>query len=278
MVCDLLARPLRQRVGSPGHDTAVALMIFFKGIIAGDLDADKMDYLLRDSYFTGCMCGIYDLDHMVNNLRLGIPKTTLIPVLTINKKGLEAFEELVYSRFQLYIQVYAHKTYAGLKLLLRYAMDEVLSVAKNREEVRHALRTIEGFEAFNEGWFWTRFHDFAESNSECACRDLLRRSHLEHIGTDKKREISDETIRTRVEELSRTREASVLSWKDEQKFSKIAKKYQNVQVRSRGTNGEIQCERVTEVTTFFELMHDEDIVHYYKAPVWAVPSSYSRTT
>lgn len=273
-VCDLLASHLR----NPPHNTAVALMTFFKGLIAGELDADKMDYLLRDSYFTGCMCGIYNLDHMVNNLRIGIPRTTLKPVLTIDKKGLEAFEELVYSRFQLYKQVYAHKTYAGLKLLLQYAMDEVLSVTKNREEVRHALLTIEGFETFNEGWFWTHFRDFAESNGVCACRDLLQRTHLEHIETVNKGEISDETIQVRVKDLSQAKESFVLFWKDEPKFSKIAKRYENVQVRSRDPQGVWQCKRINEETTFFKLMQDEDIVHYYKAPAWTRSPPHSRTT
>lgn len=42
-----------------------AIQQFFRTLISGEIDVDKMDYLLRDSFFSGCQYGVYNLDHLL---------------------------------------------------------------------------------------------------------------------------------------------------------------------------------------------------------------------
>ena len=81
---------------------------FIYDIISGQLDADKMDYLLRDSYFCGVKYGNYDLERLIISLRLiEIPNAGWI--LGVDKNGIQAVEEFVLARYWMFVQVYFHK-------------------------------------------------------------------------------------------------------------------------------------------------------------------------
>lgn len=74
-------------------------------IISGPLDADKLDYLLRDSYYTGVKYGIYDLERVLNTLFiLSGTKTTL----GIKEEGKHAIEQYIMSKYYITNQVYGH--------------------------------------------------------------------------------------------------------------------------------------------------------------------------
>ncbi|XRO76908.1 HD domain-containing protein [Methanocaldococcus sp. 10A] len=77
-------------------------------IISGDVDADRMDYLLRDSYHTGTAYGMIDLPRILRAIttfeHFGKIK------LGILKKGIQAIESLLVARHQMYSAVYMHPT------------------------------------------------------------------------------------------------------------------------------------------------------------------------
>ncbi len=82
-------------------------LTLFKNIVSGPLDADKMDYLLRDSYFCGVKYGVFDLDRILN---------TLTPVSDnsdqfagLKSDGINALEQYVLAKYFLTTQVYRHK-------------------------------------------------------------------------------------------------------------------------------------------------------------------------
>lgn len=76
--------------------------------IAGDIDADRMDYLLRDSYFIGVPYGSYDLSWLINNL--GVVSRNNSYVTSISESGVHSFEHYILARFNMFAQVYFHKT------------------------------------------------------------------------------------------------------------------------------------------------------------------------
>ena len=75
-------------------------------IVSGPLDADKFDYLLRDSYFAGVKYGIFDLDRILNVLR--IIKDSRESRLGIHEEGVHSIEQFVMSKYFITSQVYTH--------------------------------------------------------------------------------------------------------------------------------------------------------------------------
>src|SRR5262249_39927304 len=88
-------------------------------IVSGQLDADRCDYLLRDSHATGTNYGDYDLVWMLAQLRPDPEGGRFY----LTRKGLSAAETYLFARFHMYRPVYFHKTSRAaevmLKLLLR---------------------------------------------------------------------------------------------------------------------------------------------------------------
>ena len=79
-----------------------------KGIITGPLDADKQDYLLRDSYFCGVKYGIFDMPRLHNSLRPHKDKRDCF--LAINgPDGVHAVEQYILAKYYMTTQVYSHK-------------------------------------------------------------------------------------------------------------------------------------------------------------------------
>jgi len=80
-------------------------------IIIGDaFGADRMDYLLRDSYHAGVQYGVYDHHRLISSLRI-LPETyeqTDQPALGLEHGGLESSEALMTARHFIYKQVYLH--------------------------------------------------------------------------------------------------------------------------------------------------------------------------
>ncbi|MBE6500669.1 MAG: HD domain-containing protein, partial [Methanobrevibacter thaueri] len=72
-------------------------------IISGELDVDRMDYLLRDSHNTGVSYGIIDYQRIISNLKLDNG-------LTLDIKGVQAAEGALVSRYFMYPSVYQHHT------------------------------------------------------------------------------------------------------------------------------------------------------------------------
>lgn len=85
-------------------------MAFLKEIYAGEVDVDKMDYLLRDSLFTGVHYGKFDYERLIHTLCLipnPLDKGSFL--LAIEEGGLHSLEALVLARYFMFTQVYFHR-------------------------------------------------------------------------------------------------------------------------------------------------------------------------
>jgi HD superfamily phosphohydrolase len=89
---------------------------FMNEVVAGGLSADIMDYLLRDSYFTGVEYGKVDVQRVIDSLRVADKH------LAIDNAGLYAFEALLLARYQMFKAVYFHRTTRAAELMLVYSM------------------------------------------------------------------------------------------------------------------------------------------------------------
>ena len=81
-------------------------------LISSQLDADRMDYLLRDAYFTGVNYGTFDLERILRVLR------PYRGHLVVKESGMHAVEDYLMSRYQMYWQVYFHPVTRSAELLL----------------------------------------------------------------------------------------------------------------------------------------------------------------
>jgi HD superfamily phosphohydrolase len=85
-------------------------------LVSSELDCDRMDYLLRDSYFCGVSYGSYDLDWLLDNLELSIENNTAY--LGINERAVVTFDDFLLSRYHMFIMVYFHYRAVCLEQLL----------------------------------------------------------------------------------------------------------------------------------------------------------------
>jgi HD superfamily phosphohydrolase len=86
-------------------------------LVSGELDADRMDYLLRDSFHTGVNYGRYDFDWISSNLNPAIIDGRA--VLALSKAAAFAFEDFLLSRYHMFVSVYLHHTAVSFDHMLQ---------------------------------------------------------------------------------------------------------------------------------------------------------------
>ncbi|AGA59446.1 HD superfamily phosphohydrolase [Thermobacillus composti KWC4] len=86
-------------------------------LLSSQLDTDRVDYLLRDSKLTGAGYGSFDLEWLINVLRIGEHNGEVEVGLDRNK-GLSIAEDFVMARYYMYINVYFHKTTRSAELIV----------------------------------------------------------------------------------------------------------------------------------------------------------------
>jgi HD superfamily phosphohydrolase len=90
---------------------------YLRQIIHGPVDADQMDYLLRDAYYTGVAHGTIDLDRLLQTI--GVFHGDLV----VDKSGMVAVEGLLVARALMYTSVYFHKTVRIAEMMLCKAVE-----------------------------------------------------------------------------------------------------------------------------------------------------------
>lgn len=81
-------------------------------VISSQLDADRMDYLLRDSYFTGVSYGEFDLSRILRTMKV------IDDRIVIKESGIHAVEDYIMARYQMYWQVYLHPASRSFEAML----------------------------------------------------------------------------------------------------------------------------------------------------------------
>lgn len=88
-------------------------------LVSSEMDCDRMDYLLRDSYFCGVSYGKFDLDWIIDNLK--VCKEGNLAYLGISERAISTFDDFLLSRFHMFMMVYFHYRAVCLEqMLMRY--------------------------------------------------------------------------------------------------------------------------------------------------------------
>lgn len=99
-----------------------SLHALVRSMISGDIDADRMDYLLRDSHFTGVVYGHFDLSWLIANL--GVVENEGNYFMSVSDGGIHALEHYLFARYHMYVQVYMHKTVKCFEYYFQKALEE----------------------------------------------------------------------------------------------------------------------------------------------------------
>ena len=116
---ETLTEMFMERMNTNGRlDTAISIFKntyskhFLHQLVSSQLDMDRLDYLGRDSFFTGVSEGIVGTDRIISMLNVKDDE------LVVDQKGIYSVEKFIISRRLMYWQVYMHKTVIAADQLL----------------------------------------------------------------------------------------------------------------------------------------------------------------
>ncbi len=98
---------------------------FYDDVLSSQLDADRLDYLLRDNLMSGSGYGDYDLGWLLHALTIGGPSRRL----AVTWKGVSAVEAYLQSRYHMYRNVYFHKVVRSAEGMVKLALQRARRLA-----------------------------------------------------------------------------------------------------------------------------------------------------
>jgi HD superfamily phosphohydrolase len=126
---------------------------FFHDLVTGQMDMDRMDYLRRDSFFTGVIEGSVGSDRIIRMLNVSEDR------LVVDEKGIYSVEKFLIARRMMYWQVYNHRTVVSAEKLLTSLL------------VRSRQVTAAGLKLFASpalAWFLEPRHNMAAKEERAA--------------------------------------------------------------------------------------------------------------
>ena len=93
----------------------------FSEIVSGEIDVDRMDYLVRDSYYAGAAYGVIDLDRLIDTLHFKNGH------LFLDERGISVGESVVLARYLMYPTVYEHHTTRIADTMFTFALATALN-------------------------------------------------------------------------------------------------------------------------------------------------------
>ncbi len=113
-------------------------------LISSQIDADRMDYLQRDAYFTGVSYGHFDMERILRVMR---PREDQV---VIKSSGMHAVEDYIMSRYQMYWQVYFHPVSRSAEVILTKALHRAKKLSEEGYQFAHEPTH---FKSFFDGTF-----------------------------------------------------------------------------------------------------------------------------
>ena len=129
-------------------------------IVGGPISCDRMDFLKRDSYFTGCDYGCFDIDRIISNCwfeTLEDCKKDEDIILVYDAKTVKSIIQGLSTRIYMYEEVYLHKTVIAAAVLIEAMILEALPY------LNYIERTKDNFLELTDG---SVFHEILSSTSK----------------------------------------------------------------------------------------------------------------
>lgn len=157
-------------------------------LISSQIDADRMDYLQRDAYYTGVSYGHFDMERILRVIR---PRQGQI---VFKASGMHAIEDYIMSRYQMYLQIYFHPVSRSAEAVLNH----VLKRAKKLYEEGYQFKfeptpfisffenkvTLKDYLALDENVLMAYFQFWMEEEDlilKDLCRRFVNRDLFAHV-------------------------------------------------------------------------------------------------
>ncbi len=189
-------------------------------LLASQFDVDRIDYLLRDSLMTGAKYGNFDIEWILNVVKVGFWSKNGQPCFEIGLdkfKGMGIAEDFIMARFYMYENVYLHKTTRYFELLFKNIIARVLHLNQQGEKVYldESLKTMLNVNEDNYKMAYNEFITFDDSEL---------RIHIKKWELDKDAILSDLASRFLMRKVCKQISIESLSAKD---LTKIYKCYED---------------------------------------------------
>ena len=230
---------------------------FLYQLVSSQLDLDRLDYLKRDSFFTGVAEGNIGVDRIINMFNIRNDS------LVVEEKGIYSIEKFLHARRLMYWQVYLHKTvlcsenmlikiikraifltkkgetiYLSPELKMLFDEDFQISDHQQNKVFLENFSRIDDFEIFTCLKYWTKENDFVLSNLS---KNILNRNLLKiNIQKEKfKKKLIEKSLEKMMSDKGITKsEAEYFIYSDRVSNSLYSLKDNNIQILYK--NGEIK--------------------------------------
>lgn len=130
-------------------------------LMHSDVDADRMDYLLRDAYFTGVKLGLYDIDFLTKSMT-----TTEVngsPILCVREEAMNMVDSFLVSRYFWYSQIISDGTSYKFDLIAakihQYFLENGLAYSFDHL-VEKVIQNPDEYFTFNDSYFLAKLHEY----------------------------------------------------------------------------------------------------------------------
>lgn len=105
-------------------------------ILSGTIDVDRMDYLMRDSYFAGVSYGEIDIQRIFNVI--DIKDNSIV----FHEKGVKALEDIIISRYNMFSQVYLNKKALAYEVLVAEILSELRTLVDSQFKLPYSIEKV----------------------------------------------------------------------------------------------------------------------------------------
>ena len=153
---------------------------YMRQLVSSELDVDRLDYLVRDSYYTGVAFGAVEAGHLIRRLSLyRIPESGQ-RLVVVDERALPHVEHYLLARHFMYSQVAYHKAVTAFSVLAGAVWIALYKSNMEKTSVDSIYKAMTNGEyaSFDDTWFWQKVAELTTSNhafSARLARDLLQR-------------------------------------------------------------------------------------------------------
>ena len=241
-------------VGPSDNDTCR----YWHNIISSQLDADRSDYLLRDSYYAGVKYGVFDLDRILVMTTLYDKNDS--PSFAIKEDGVNAAEALIIARYMMFKQVYFQET----RRICDYHVNEYVKKLLNKSNLKGVFPEPISKENLQEYLKWDDFYvwgQMTQDRNDRHVKAVFERRHDRCIyrssAIGEKQFEENEKIESWKEKL---REKNIETWVDNAD-SNWYKKRDTDEIKILMTDGRLK--NLSQLSQFLKNLEKSPIVRLY---------------